>query len=116
MSTLRALWRLNQKSYVQFDQIEKMCHFTLYNFVFMQIFVRATVKALWFFFKIMFVHFFFLYENRDVHLAGLMEAKPEELCAIWPYRKDVPFYALQFCIHANFLSVQPLRLYESFKK
>ena len=43
MSTLRALWRLNQKSYVQFDQIEKMCHFTLYNFVF-------TVKA-------MFVHF-----------------------------------------------------------
>ena len=49
MSTLRALWRLNQKSYVQFDQIEKMCHFTLYNFVFMQIFVGATVKALWIF-------------------------------------------------------------------
>ena len=49
MSTLRALWRLNQKSYVQFDQIEKMCHFMLYNFVFMQIFVGATVKALWFF-------------------------------------------------------------------
>ena len=49
MSTLRALWRLNQKSYVQFDQIEKMCHFTLYNFVFMQIFVEATVKAPWFF-------------------------------------------------------------------
>ena len=48
MSTLRALWRLNQKSYVQFDQIEKMCYFTLYNFVFMQIFVGATVKALWF--------------------------------------------------------------------
>ena len=59
MSTLRALWRLNQKSYVQFDHIEKMCHFTLYNFVFMQIFVGATVKALWFFLKIMFVHFFF---------------------------------------------------------
>ena len=52
MSTLRALWRLNQKSYVQFDQIEKICHFTLYNFF----------------------------------------------------------------IHANFLSVQPLRLYEFFKK
>ena len=59
---------------------------------------------------------FSLHDNRDVHLAGLMEAKPEELCAIWPYRKDVPFYALQFCIHANFLSVQPLRLYEFFKK
>ena len=25
---------------------------------------------------------FFLHENRDVHVAGLMEAKPEELCAI----------------------------------
>ena len=69
-----------------------------------------------FFKKIMFVHFFSLHENRDVHLAGLMEAKPEELCAIWPNRKDVPFYALQFCIHANFLSVQPLRLYEFLKK
>ena len=63
----------------------------------------------------MFVHFFSLHDNRDVHLAGLMEAKPEELCAIWPNRKDVPFYALQFCIQANFLSVQPLRLYEFFK-
>ena len=52
MSTLRALWRLNQKSYVQFDQIEK----------------------------------------------------------------DVPIYALQFVIHAYFLSVQLLRLYEFFKK
>ena len=51
MSTLRALWRLNQKSYVQFDQIEMLCHFTLYNFVFKQIFVGATVKALWFFKK-----------------------------------------------------------------
>ena len=64
----------------------------------------------------MFVHFFSLQENRDVHIAGIMEAKLEELRAIWPYRKDVPFYALQFCIHANFLSVQPLRLYEFFKK
>ena len=27
----------------------------------------------------MFVHFFFLHENCDGHLAGLMEAKPEEL-------------------------------------
>ena len=64
----------------------------------------------------MFVHFFSLHENRDVHIAGLMEAKLEELCAIWPYRKDVPFYALQFCIHENFLSVQPLRRYEFLKK
>ena len=64
----------------------------------------------------MFVQFFSLHENRDVHIAGLMEAKLEELCAIWPYRKDVPFYALQFCIQANFLSVQPLRLYEFLKK
>ena len=30
----------------------------------------------------MFVHFFSLHENRDVHIAGLMEAKLEELCAI----------------------------------
>ena len=64
----------------------------------------------------MFVHFFSLHENRDVHIAGLMEAKLEELFAIWPYRKDVLFYTLQFCIHANFLSVQPLRLYEFLKK
>ena len=45
-----------------------------------------------------------------------MEAKPEELYAIWSIRKDVPIYALQFCIQASFLSVQPLRLYEFFKK
>ena len=30
----------------------------------------------------MFVHFFSLHENRDGHLAGLMEAKPEELGTI----------------------------------
>ena len=54
----------------------------------------------------MFVHFFSLHENRDGHLAGLMEAKPEELGKICPYRQDVPFYVLQFCIHANFLLVQ----------
>ena len=57
-----------------------------------------------------------LHENRDGHLAGLMEAKPEELGTICPNRKDVPFYVLQFCIHANFLSVQSLRRYEFFKK
>ena len=47
--------------------------------------------------------FFFLHENRDGHIAGLIEAKPEELGKICPIRKDVPFYALQFWIHANFL-------------
>ena len=60
--------------------------------------------------------FFSLHENRDGHIAGLMEAKPEELGNIWSNRKDVPLYVLQFCIHANFLSVQLLRRYEFFKK
>ena len=60
----------------------------------------------------MFVHFFSLHKNRDGHFVGLMEAKPEELGKIYPNKKDVPFYVLQFCIHANFLSVQPLRRYE----
>ena len=64
----------------------------------------------------MFDHFFSLHENRDGHLAGLMEAKPEVLRKIYPYRKDVPFYVLQFCIHVNFLSVKSLRRYEFFKK
>ena len=59
---------------------------------------------------------FFLHENRDSHLSGLMEAKPEELGTICSFRKDVPFYVLQFCIHAHFLSVQSLRHYEFFKK
>ena len=60
--------------------------------------------------------FFSLHGNHDGHLAGLMEAKPEEIGKICLYRKDVPFYVLQFCIHANFLSVQLLRRYEIFKK
>ena len=64
----------------------------------------------------MFVHFFFSHENGDGHLAGLMEAKPEELGKICSNRKDVPFYVLQFCIYANFLSVQLLRHYEFLKK
>ena len=64
----------------------------------------------------MFFTFFALHENRDGHLAGLMEAKPEELGTICTYRKDLPFYILQFCIYANFLSVQQLRHYEFFKK
>ena len=60
--------------------------------------------------------FFYLHENRDGHLAGLMEAKPEVLGKICSNRKDVPLYVQQFCIHANFLSVQLLRRYEFFKK
>ena len=40
----------------------------------------------------MFVHFFSLHENHDGHLAGLLEAKPEKLGKICPYRKDVPFF------------------------
>ena len=64
----------------------------------------------------MFDHFFSLHENRDGHIAGLMEAKPEELGTICPNRKDVPFYVLQVCIYTNFLSVQLLRRYEFFKK
>ena len=59
---------------------------------------------------------FFLHENRDSHLAGLLEAKLEVLGTICSNRKDVPFYVLQFCIRANFLSVQPLRRHEFFKK
>ena len=68
------------------------------------------------FLKIMFDHFFSLHENRDGHLAGLMEAKPEELGNICSNKKDVPFYGLQFCIHLNFLSVKSLRRYEFLKK
>ena len=45
-----------------------------------------------------------------------MKAKPEEIGKIYPYRKDVPFYVLQFYIYANFLSVQSLRRYEFLKK
>ena len=60
--------------------------------------------------------FFSLDKNRDGHIAGLMEAKPEELGKICPIKKDVPFYVLQFCINANFLSVQSLRRYEFLKK
>ena len=59
---------------------------------------------------------FFLHGNPDGHLAGLMEAKLEEIGKICPNRKDMTFYVLQFCIHAHFLSVQSLRHYEFFKK
>ena len=68
------------------------------------------------FLKVIFDHFFSLLENRDGHLAGLIEAKPEVLGKIYSNRKDVPFYVLQFCIYANFLSVQLLRRYEFKKK
>ena len=46
------------------------------------------------FLKIMFDHFFNPHENRDGHISGLMEAKPEELGTICTNRKDVPFYVL----------------------
>ena len=68
------------------------------------------------FLKIILDHFFSLLENRDGHLAGLIEAKPEVLGKIYPYRKDVPLYVLQFCIYANFQSVQLLGRYEFLKK
>ena len=68
------------------------------------------------FFKKCLFTYFSLLENRDGHLAGLIEAKPEVLGKIYPYRKDVPFYVLQFCIYENFLSVQSLRRYEIFNK
>ena len=68
------------------------------------------------FLKIILDQFFSLHENRDGHIAGLIEVKTEELRTICTNRKDVPFYVLQFCIYANFLSVQSLRRYEFFKK
>ena len=60
--------------------------------------------------------FFSLHENRDGHLAGLIETKPEEVGKTFPNKKDVPFYVLQFSIHSKFLSVQSLRRYAFFKK
>ena len=60
--------------------------------------------------------FFLSTEIVTVHLAGLMEAKPEDLGKICSSRKDVPLYVLQFFIRANFLSVQLLRRYEFFNK
>ena len=63
----------------------------------------------------MFDHFFSLHENRDGHIAGLMEAKPEELAQFAQIEKMCLIYGLQFCIRANFLSVQSLRRYEFLK-
>ena len=55
-----------------------------------------------FFKKLCLFTFFPLHENRDGHLAGLMEAKPEVLGKIYPYRKYVPFYVLQFFFLCKF--------------
>ena len=68
------------------------------------------------FFKKRFFTFFSLLENRDGHLAGLMEAKLEELGKMCPNKKDASFNVLQFGIHTNFLWVQLLRRYELFNK
>ena len=67
------------------------------------------------FLKIILDHLFSLHENRDGHIAGLIEVKTEELGTICTNRKDMTFYVLQFCLYANFLSVQSLRRYEIFK-
>ena len=48
-------------------------------------------------------------------LRALWRLNQKELGTICTNRKDVPFYAVKFCIHVNFLSVQPLRRYEIFK-
>ena len=56
------------------------------------------------FFKKFFT-FFSLLENRDGHLAGLMEAKLKELGKMCPNKKDASFNVLEFCIHENFLWV-----------
>ena len=88
---------------------------TFYNFVFISNFLSVhPLRRYEFLNKCLFT--FFLHENRDGHIAGLIEAKPEALDNICPNRKDVPCYVLQFCIHANFLSVQSLRRYEFFNK
>ena len=68
------------------------------------------------FLKIILDHFFLSTKIVTGHIAGLIEVKTEELGTICTNRKDVPFYVLQFCIYANFLSVQSLRRYEFFKK
>ena len=55
----------------------------------------------------MFFTFFSLHENRDGHLASLMEAKPEELGTICSNRKDVPvlrckiLYSCKFFVGAT---------------
>ena len=68
------------------------------------------------FLKIMFDHFFSLHENRDGHLAGLMEAKPEEIGTICTNKKRCAILRSTILYSAHFLSVQSLRHYEFFKK
>ena len=63
----------------------------------------------------MFDHFFSLHENRDGHIAGLMEAKPEEI-QFAQIEKMCHFTFYNFVFMANFLSVQSLRRYEILKK
>ena len=89
--------------------------FYVLQFCIIQIFCRCNREGAMNFLKNNVCSLFFLHENRDGHLAGLMEAKPEELGKICTNRKYVTFYAVKFCIHVNFLSVQPLRRYEIFK-
>ena len=48
------------------------------------------------FLKIMFDHFFSLLENRDGHLAGLIEAKPEVLGKIYYIEKMCHFTFYNF--------------------
>ena len=48
------------------------------------------------FLKIMFDHFFSLLENRDGHLVGLIEAKPEELGKIIHLEKMCHFTFYNF--------------------
>ena len=55
----------------------------------------------------MFVHFFFLHENRDCHIAGRLDAKPEELGKICPNSKrcailrSTVFYSKKFSVGAT---------------
>ena len=48
--------------------------------------------------------FFLSTKNSDGHLAGLMEAKPEELGKICPNRKDVTFLRCK-CLYSSKFSV-----------
>ena len=92
-----------------------MSFYVLQFFIYANFLLVQSLRRYEFFKKQLLFTFFPLHENRDDHLAGLMEAKPEELGKICPQRKDVIFYAVKFCIHVNFLAVQPFRRYEIFK-
>ena len=57
------------------------------------------------FLKIMFDNFFSLHENRDGHISGLMEAKPEELGTICTQKRcailrSTILYAFTFSVGA----------------